>query len=333
MGGNALAEFGAQRVSRKEFDEMVESVEMIIPAPVHHIPYVREKDSFGDLDLIVSKNDLTPREFVAFVRDVLGVPYVKNGPVVSFLHAGKLQVDVIFMKDKDVEFAVNYFSYNDLGNLIGRIAHKMGLKFGHDGLWLIVRDGDYKLGEIRLTREFPEALEFLGYDYITFKCGFDTFDDMFFYASCNQYFSPSIYLLENRNHTARVRDRKRTSYMNFLKWVDNNRMRLEDFRWEKHPKSEWLPKILERFPEAKEEYDLIQNRLTMSRASKEKFPTTEIMDLTGLQGKELGEFKGFLTRNLPDMYDSYHAWVLDNHVCSLRSFVLRIFDLYQETKR
>lgn len=36
--------------------------------------------------------------------------------------------------------SLEYLNWNDLGNLIGRIAHKFGLKYGHKGLLYIIKN-------------------------------------------------------------------------------------------------------------------------------------------------------------------------------------------------
>lgn len=45
-----------------------------------------------------------------------------------------VQVDYIKSNFEDFNFAKNFFAFNDLGNLIGRIAAQAGLSFGFDGL-------------------------------------------------------------------------------------------------------------------------------------------------------------------------------------------------------
>ena len=64
-----------------------------------------------------------------------------NSNVFSFELDGH-QVDLIFTEKKFYESALVYFANNDFSNLIGRIAHKHGFKYGHCGLVYVMRDGD-----------------------------------------------------------------------------------------------------------------------------------------------------------------------------------------------
>lgn len=179
----------------------------------------RNKPDFGDIDVLIEMLDPSKRkEFdEQFIKKLKCKESVSNGPVTSHEVEG-VQVDLIYSNNQDFDFSSHYYSYNDICNLIGRIAHKMGLKFGHNGLWYIIRSDSHVLHELCLTKNFKEALAIMGYSYDTFKEGFDDLEDIFKYAADTFYFNPSIYLLDNRNHHARVRDRKRKNYMLFLEW-------------------------------------------------------------------------------------------------------------------
>ena len=45
-----------------------------------------------------------------------------------------VQVDYIKSNLEDFDFSKNFFAFNDLGNLIGRIAAQASFSFGFDGL-------------------------------------------------------------------------------------------------------------------------------------------------------------------------------------------------------
>ncbi|MFX7063789.1 hypothetical protein ABTH87_19220, partial [Acinetobacter baumannii] len=77
------------------------------------------------------------------------------------------QVDLIKTANTSFDFAARYFGLNDFGNLIGRIAHQFGAKFGHLGLLYPIRDvrnNSHLIAEICITSDFSEALDLLGYD-------------------------------------------------------------------------------------------------------------------------------------------------------------------------
>lgn len=114
---------------------------------------------------------------------------------------------------EDFQTCRDYYTYNDLGNLIGRVAHKMGMKFGHLGLLYPLRDGDHLIAELVVTRDTRQALEFMGYDFDRWNQGFDQLTDIFEFAASTPYFNPEAFTLENLNHRNRTRNRKRNTFI------------------------------------------------------------------------------------------------------------------------
>jgi hypothetical protein len=53
-----------------------------------------------------------------------------------------------------------------------------------------------------------------------YKEGFDELSDIFEFVSKSPYFNPDKYKLENISSKGRVRDKKRTTYQEFLKYCD-----------------------------------------------------------------------------------------------------------------
>lgn len=291
MGGNALKEFGVSRVTTEELHMAIDGLRkkvFNVTKAVWAIPAsIKNKETHGDLDVVVVDS------YRESIRELLkDLDSKKNGPVDSvawpFSPGKSLQVDFIYIPKEEFEYAVNYFCFNDLGNLCGRFAHKMGLKHGHDGLKYIVRDGvQTVLGEIVLTRDFARALTFLGFDYERYLQGFDTLEEIYRYVSDHPKFSPKMFDLAERNHTARVRDRKRPTYTGFLSWIEDNRMFLGDYLWPED-KSAWLPTIFKEFPEAKVQYDAMWGAYRDKEKARTKFNGVMVGQLTGLREKPLG---------------------------------------------
>jgi hypothetical protein len=57
-----------------------------------------------------------------------------------FQDGNVFQVDLISNPAESFEFASRYFSYNDAGNLVGRLAHARYTSLRHDGLYFYHRD-------------------------------------------------------------------------------------------------------------------------------------------------------------------------------------------------
>lgn len=163
------------------------------------------------------------------------------------------------------------------------------------------RSGDYKFREILLTRDFAKALTFLGYDPARFAEGFESLEDIFQFVVSTEFFNNSIYLLENRNYTARVRDRKRKTYCEFLKWCEVT-PGLTAYAFPED-KAAWLPRIVEHFPQFEADYAQSLADLAEQQAVKAKFNGEWVSRLTGLQGKELG----FLMKRFKESFESVEA--------------------------
>lgn len=319
MGGNALS-VASVRLTKKNYERMAQScVEKLRAAfpkgRVAAIESYRAKTDHGDLDLLVS-TDHGYDPFLA-AQALNATEVVRNGPVTSVgvkvredveeLEGNVFQVDLIAIDEASFDYAAGYFSFNDLGNLIGRTAHAAGLSHKHNGLWFYVRDGDYKFREILLTRDYAEALRFLGYDPARFEQGFEDLKEIFEYVSGSAYFNADIFLLHNRNAQSRIRDRKRKTYTEFLKYCEAT-PNLPSYAYPED-KSAWLPRIAKAFPHFQAEYDQALADLAELRAVKAKFNGEWVSELTGLQGKELGA----LMKRFKESFETVEA---------LREFVL-----------
>lgn len=346
MGGNALKEYGAKRLDRVEYEKIASTLvtalnQIIQQAGVTGYATVvrayRNKPSFGDIDVVV------PRELHHTVSDAslaIQLPYLMNlypsfvykpnGPVTSFgiplPDGGVFQADLIYTPADHFAFAVEYYSWNDLGNLIGRIAHKLGLRFGHDGLTMPLRDGDNLFDTIVLTRDFKTAIQFLGYSYIRYIDGFDDMEDIFRFTVNTPMFNSAIYDLDNRNHTARVRDKKRPTYTAFLEWLKVHPEVDKQFNFPKD-KTIWHPFIWDDFPDAKIEYDAAMARLAQKKLVKSKFNGEIVRELTGLEGKELG---GFITEfknsfYMPENEEAFDWFIINADQGEINQMILKAF--------
>jgi hypothetical protein len=153
---------------------------------IEEIRYVNSKDTFGDLDVLIEQNsDEIDSTLRSNVSALFGIDFddktvfKSNGNVLSFGYklddGGLFQVDIIRESTNIFQFSADYFAYNDLGNLLGRMMKKLGLKLGHDGLYFIVRpnfsNDIYK--HILVSNKFSDALELLQVDVNKFNSGLD----------------------------------------------------------------------------------------------------------------------------------------------------------------
>lgn len=306
MGGNALKQHQAVRLDKNDYEPLagqcIARLRALYPAGrIEAIQAYREKQSFGDLDVLVAADGYDPFK----AADALGsVEVVRNGPVTSVgveVPDGIFQVDLIKSPLEEFDYASRYFRWNDLGNLIGRIAHAMGVAHRHDGLFFYFRDGDHLFREILLTRDHDLALLFLGLDPLRFNRGFDTLEDVFRFVASSSFFNRDIYLLQNRNAKSRVRDSKRPSYMKFLAWCEAN-PDLPSFSFPEN-KILWLARFSVHFPGFSAEHEKAESDLARIHAAREKFNGEWVSSITGLTGKPLGE----LIRKFRESFESTEA--------------------------
>ena len=299
MGGNAVKHLGnVVRLKTKEFDELALDIIAVLSSDdiqLYPIQSYYSKEDHGDMDLIVQSDfwKSNTRESVKNKIDAIG--YVQNGTVTSYAipyDKDIFQVDIINVPFDKLEFAYNYFSWNDAGNLLGRVAHFAGFKLGHLGLQYILRDpsnSNHVVSDLTVTSDWARAIKFLGYNPNTYQNGFNALTDIFEYVMSNKLAHRDIFLLENRNNTSRTRDRKRKTYMTFLTWLDtqvatNKILDKESIR------EEYLKKAFMDFPLFKDAHYAAMSLFEKKKKVSEVLNGNFVNELIGISGEELGAF-------------------------------------------
>lgn len=342
MGGNALKAVNTKRLDKEQFDKCTNEVISFLnkefpTAEIAAIPAYETKTSFGDLDVMISSEGMEEGGGAAKLRTLLKEKFYsrqenKNGNVLSFEYRNSneeergFQVDIINIPRHSFNFAYHYFAFNDLGNLMGRIAHKMGLKFGHDGLHLPLRDGDYNYATILITRNYRDAISFLGFDNERYKKGFHDLGEIFDYVSSSKYFNKNIFLLdeENSNYKHRVRNVKRQTYTDFLEWC-SKKENLNSFSYPEN-KTDWIPIILKEFPGAKERLDIVQHEKEQIKIMHNRFKGENVTEWTGGYTHQA---LGVLMKNVRKHFGNdmnFVEWLKKNDDEKLKEKILEVKD-------
>lgn len=304
MGGNAIT--NAKRIVKDEYEELCKYFSEILSAngiKFHIIQAYETKESFGDMDILIQKESL--RKVKSIITSMFNFSeIVANGDVIS-CNYNEFQIDFIFQSECDFDFCCGYFSFNDLGNLIGRIAHKMGFKFGHDGMWFCLRDGTHMFGEICVTKDFKTAIEFFGFSYDRYLQGFRTLEDIFEYVSKSPFFNRDLYPLEHRNHYARMRDRKRKTYNAFLQYCDTLPW---DIDYVFYGEEIYLLRAFSMFPGFEEKYKALHGEYYKAQRAKLKFNGQLVSEWTSLSGNTLGHFLTFVKEDFEEQTSS-KSWI------------------------
>lgn len=338
MGGNALQ--NVRRHDLNEYSEKVSAVKStlryLFPEGLYYeLKAYYLKDSFGDADILCVGLPQNYKEtlikYFVFDKD----EYVSNGNVFS-INFNNLQVDLISTPLDEFESSKFYFDFNDFGNLIGKITRKLGMKFGHDGLFLRVYDPEqnHTLGDdILLTRKPKIILEMLGLSYHRYEEGFMNLEDMFEFVASSPYFNPGIYLFENLSNKAMVRDHKRKTYNAFVEWVDLNKSRLPAFPYEdlvnkggyrlKEPFYSDI--ILKYFPEVDDIVKSMIKTYEENQIIKSRFNGDIVKELLGIEGKDLGLFMKWMNSEeiKEKVRDAFLTDNIDHNAC-----IIFMYDYY-----
>lgn len=342
MGGSAL-HVPTRRLSRNDYEQVADHLAESLSASlggvrVAAIPAYRSKADFGDLDLLVDRTAVAIHGGHEALRawaenTCLTREMVDNGPVLSLEYRTTptsregFQVDLILAPAEEFDFSLAYFSFNDLGNLIGRTAHKMGFKYGHNGLLYPFRDGTHLFGDVLVSRDLDQSLQFLGYAPERFHQGFEHLDDIFDYVVQSDYFNPAMFLLENRNHASRTRDRKRKTYRDFLEWIAQRPDLLaypwadrDDLPARDQEKQRFLTRALDQFPDFAARLDTATHRRDVAAVVRARFNGERVAAWTGLSGRALGQFMAHLRHQHGDA-EGWHAWLATHDDGALEAWV------------
>lgn len=329
MGGNALKHLDVQRVDAQTYFELVVRVQQSFVQEFGVIPHLvqsyKTKPDFGDVDLLVVGQylPLNWRETFGKLHNSRGS--VRNGDVTS-LELYDVQFDFINCQENSLHWAQTYFAYNDLGNLMGRVAHKMEFKYGHLGLVYVLRDAHSVIAEINIDATPAQVFEFLGYSYPSWCAGFERLTDIFEYAASTMFFSPDIYLLHNRNAHSRVRDAKRKTYTEFLDWCETHKTELQAraWNWETHTDQNammHLHRACCMWPKFKADLGAAYIKSARDEARKQFWNGENVIAWTGLNGRELGQFM-MQVKQLP----GFETAISDPEL--LKAFTMAAYDVH-----
>ncbi|MDK9793730.1 hypothetical protein [Vibrio sp. D431a] len=179
MGGSLFEKQGARRHTTSEVEAAKESIlsdPMFAQLKFLFPKDLTNKETHGDLDIIVV-DDNGVREKLRSILKIKELLFVDSGCIISALF-GELQVDFNFVNSKYAHFAKEYFSFNDLGNILGFYAKASGLVLGEDGLYFKTDVENYGIARNYIEFDFYKVLDRLGMDVNAYKKGFADFSEM-----------------------------------------------------------------------------------------------------------------------------------------------------------
>lgn len=225
MGGNALKNVVTRRYARAEYFILKERILNKLQGRIDQYDVPKEfpcKESFGDLDvLLVCPPTIKIEDLIKELFNPTEIHY--NGDVYSF-DFEEFQIDFIVTPKEQFDNAIVYLSYSDLGGLIGNICHKIGLKYGLQGLWMNVHtkesDPTTTSTKLFLSTNVQQIFEFLGYDYQQYLQGFNDENQFFQWIISGKYFRRFYFDEDQLNHAHRQRTSKRPIYIKFIAYLN-----------------------------------------------------------------------------------------------------------------
>jgi hypothetical protein len=321
MGGSAL-EMETNRLSALEFKVAQQLVSKHLEdrgVTYHFVQAYRDKPSHGDMDVLVKQDTTSKNRLV----DSFGAQETSfNGRVVSLDFGGDkvptFQLDLVFMQPEWWEMAKAFHDWNVLGNLMGKVARFRRFKYGFQGLrlpYFADLNKSQKLGEFVVSRDPKAVFAFLGYDWERFQQGFDTLESVFEYAMSSRWAARNVFRPEQLTASQRQRDRKRSGYQKFEKWLErqfnpNELGKTTDAFVPRPSHRQALDDAAEAFPEAnvKEQVNEAKDEWQLRQAASAVFNGKHAMERFGVEGRELGAVLG----ELKSRYDNWHKHVLEN---------------------
>lgn len=315
MGGNALKNTYTRRYNKDEYFKLFEKIRLMYtdrPNSFKLLKSYNNKQTFGDMDIIINSNfvekNLKRIEYIFKPNQIYN-----NGNVVSF-DFEELQIDFIFINDRYYHTAKTYYDYNDLGNLMGRIARKLKVSYGHKGLFhkIYSEDGAKILREVDIVEDCGvydtrKVFNFLGFDYDIYLNGFNEIEDIFKFVVNSKFFNKDIFSYENLDHANRVRNKKRKTYQDFIEYIEKINISGYEFP---EDADFYLKRIDEYFPTCRiyEEVKIAKEREEKLKIIKEKFNGNIVSELTGLKDKNLGSF----IYEFKKQYEDFDEFILNN---------------------
>lgn len=332
MGGNALKKIQVDRIKTENLSELRKEVyyklhnSLFLGVNGVGFPeFYASKESHGDLDVVVSLENLELYKTKTFKDLILKIfnsrDHYFNSNVFSIEYKNH-QIDLIFTEPKYFQSYINYFSFNDLGNFIGRTAHKMGFKYGERGLLLNIVIEGRNLGEIELSQDTQLIFEFLGYDYERWTKGFDKLEEVFDFVISSKYFSGTAFSNEEQNNTNRTRNEKRPNWNLFKDFLDLKGLLEQSYPFE--IKEFYLYEVLEFF-DKRQEFNklLVEDHLNQERSK--KYNGKIIIELTGLEGKSIGEFKNLFEKSIVIFFGDFNKWLDSKNEQEVRNEILDFY--------
>jgi len=323
---------------------------------------VPNKKDFGDLDILY---DISENQNHIVIYDLVKELFhpkeiVKNGCVLSFSYLINKENETYFQIDliKSHNFRMDlfYYSYGDLGGIIGRITKYYGLSYGNLGLWInnieshlieryLDENDNQKYDKNKVSKiihdkimlsENPEEIcVYMGLDYEKWKSGFNNSEEIYNFVIQSHLFKSKLFEVNSLNSEHMRRYNERPMYRAFINYVNvkNKKEEIERNKDKDYEALIYFNKLNEL--EKSIEKNILQNE------RKEKFNGHIIQSLIKSQfnkntnkigeNKELGlfiiNFKNHILKK-NDLYNTFENYIDENTKENIDKDIIDFCNIY-----
>jgi len=323
MGGHALKNTICKRIDLENYQRIKAHITKSLASEGYVISEITEtpgKDSFGDLDLLYwSEQTHDIHQVITKLFNPNEI--VPNGDVHSF-DFEQFQIDLIKCTSlQQMAFAKFYFSYGDVGGILGRICSTYGLKFGHDGLHAVLYDNTvYPSNEfdvrkthkqILLSESPSQVCEFLGLNWTEYSNGFNNINQIFEWIIKCKYFKVELFTVFNYDNMRRLKFRP--MYIKFIEHIGINKDKI--YRGGQFLDNQ-QPEAIKFFKKS----DLVEQvakELEIKKVSHAKFNGNYLV-AKGYDGKQIGKIMVQMKKQVEDRFQTnLDTWVYNSDIESI----------------
>jgi len=317
MGGHAIKSVPISRMNASMYKTIENDILSILKKYFNHYMTIipkPEKEDYGDMDILyVVNNDINIIDIIK--KEFNPVEIVPNGALLCSIayNYENLYYQLDFIGCSSIEQYISsgfYYSYGDLGGIIGRMCDTAGIKFGHDGLWLYYsQNGNTNANAIyvHLTHNIEKICNFLNLDYDIYNKGFTCVVDVFNWICKSSYFYTNIFDYNKLNHDHKKRTIKRPMYQQFINYIKDfdKPQHISRFEYVKLKQNE----ALEYF--SKKDYLIEQlNILNRKLQIKEKFSGKLFMELN------------ISVKNITSYCEKFNHYIYEKYKIPFEDYVL-----------
>jgi hypothetical protein len=289
------------------------------------IPSYAYKESYENVRLIICNSRL-PSNFATTIQNNFKpkATYQDENCMVYSFEYNDVQIDLFHVSDEKYSFAANYFSYDNICNLISILAEKMGFKLRYDGLHVPVYYNNEKIKYVLVTGSFSETLELLGFG-TGYNYYFTSELDLYRFIVNSKYFNKDIFLPENRSDIEKQEDQRIPIYGNFINYIRPNNI-MNKFNYSDPIKKPWVEQLKKNYPLViKDCISIIDNRKRQDLI-KYKFNNDIVTQITGIGiDEKLNKFLKDFKASFKSNYD-FEQFVLTSSPETIKSISKSFFD-------